>query len=223
MIITIDGPAASGKSSTGRLLAEKLGFFYLYSGLLYRAVAYTAINRLGYSLEDLKHYTEAPEGIKQIVPDLQYIYTPTTGDQVYVKNENITAGLKDPYLDQAASLVSTYPSIRKALTDLQRELAQGKDIVVDGRDAGTVVFPQADYQFFLMARVEERARRWVEQQKKRGNQVSLVQAIGELSSRDHRDANRLLAPLTISPNAQIIDNTALSLQEVTERMIGKIK
>lgn len=216
MIITIDGPMASGKSTVGRLVAQELGAYYLYSGLLFRALAYKD-NKFG----DLAQLVNSGR--------LEYCYTGdkqdnNTREQILFDGCEIAAHLlKTKEIDDAASRIATQEDIRFLVHKWQHDIAQKKSVVVDGRDAGSVVFPHADYKFFITASVPERARRWVADQQKQGALFSHEQATIILASRDSRDMNRELAPLTIPRDACVIDNTAITIEDTLQAILKVIR
>lgn len=218
MIITIDGPAASGKSSAARCLAQKLGYYYLYSGLLYRACAYVLIKFGGY--EKSKLPSLKPELVSTFfnVMRIRYTYTPHHGEKIFFDEVDITPHLKTPLIDDASSMLSENAAIRHAIGIVQHAISTSSNIVADGRDMGTVVFPHAEIKFFLTASAEERARRWHADQTTRGHQVTLAEAAQLLAARDQRDTIRAHAPLAVAADAIMIDNTDLSLQETCDRM-----
>jgi CMP/dCMP kinase len=197
MIITIDGPAASGKSSASRCLARKLQYYYLYSGLLYRACAYV-----------LAEYAE---------------YTKNKLEKVLFDGIDITPHLKSVRIDDYASLISVDGRIRNAVGVIQKKVSMDYSIVADGRDMGTVVFPRAEIKFFLTASVEVRAHRWQENQQQRGNRVTIQEAIEILTERDQRDTIRDSSPLAVAPDAIMIDNSDLSAAETCNRMEQHIR
>lgn len=222
MIITIDGPVASGKSTIGKLLAQKMGAYYLYTGLLYRALAYLLMHHDGYTLTTIGN----PDLMKvqRLLEPHRFIYQydAQTGERIFFDGHDITALMKDALIDQAASIMSAHPLVRKALNVLQRAIADKRRIVIDGRDAGSVVFAHASYKFFLTADEKERARRWQAQQTNKGLTVSLDQALHEIHSRDQRDAQRTHAPLIIPHGAQVIDTTGMSVHDVVQKMMVSI-
>lgn len=213
MIITIDGPTASGKSSIARLLARDLSSYYLYSGLLYRALGYLLVREFGYSPEKLLN--PDLEQVHKLLhdPSFVYGYDAKDGAQIFFGNHDITMFLKTPEVDKYASMVSANPAVRTEILDLQRRIAQTFDIIADGRDCGTTVFPHAQYKFFLTAQPEVRAKRWQADQKKRGVAVSLEEALAALQDRDSRDTQRECSPLVVAPDAVVVDNSELNLEQ----------
>lgn len=223
MIITIDGPAASGKSTVARMIAEQLDFYYLNTGLLYRAVTYILIKKHSYTQETLK--AVQAEDIAQCV-DMNrffYSYTPQEGSTVLYDTVDITRFLKDPLIDQNVSLISPQPLVREALSHLQRAIAKDHDVIVEGRDVGSVVFPHADYKFFLTASLEVRAQRWRRYQEKKGNIYSLQEAQERVEERDHQDQTRAHSPLVVPANAIIVDSSDITLQESVQEILKHIK
>ena len=207
MIITIDGPTASGKSATAQRLAQRLGFFYLNSGFLYRALAYLLMRDKHYTLEAL--YAPSEDDTRIVLDPTKLIYTCDAQGNPHIAFDgaDITAYLKgSPTIDQAS-----------------RDIALKHDIVIDGRDTGTVVFPQADFKFYLTAPLEIRADRWMKEQAARGNKISFEQACKELAMRDERDMTRAIAPLVIPQDAHIIDNGLYSIDETVNLFYSTIK
>ncbi|MBU1008341.1 (d)CMP kinase [Candidatus Dependentiae bacterium] len=232
MIITIDGPVASGKSSVARALARELKSYYLYTGLLYRAVAHVLLDRLKKEktrrpfLPEFQEYVEelGPDQL-EFVSDLCYDYgKDDDGDRPYLfyLGEEITHDLYSSELDQPASIVSANKHVRDALLDLQRDVAKRYDIVADGRDCGTVIFPQAEHKFYLTASPEVRAQRLMLDEKRGPLQKDIEKVEAELEQRDKRDRERSVAPLTIPEDATIIDNSELTLQETVNRFLRAI-
>ena len=217
MIITIDGPTASGKSTIGRLIAQHFGYYYIYSGLLYRALAYDLKNRYGYTSETINK--PDPVQIAESIARMQYTYSSSQNEQILFDTIDITPFLKDHDIDQLASLVSMNQSVREAINEWQHMIADDHDLVVDGRDAGTIVFPDADYKFYLTARPQIRAERWRSQQKKRGNVIDFDQALDFIMIRDERDSNREHAPMQVAKNGIVIDNSDLDVKETIQKII----
>ena len=207
MIITIDGPVASGKSTVARLLAKKLNYQYLNTGLMFRAVAY---------LLYIKNQTLN-------LSELTYTYTPDTGAQMLYQDHNITPLLKTPEMDQLASQVATQPEVRTALLEYQQQLAQEHDVVAEGRDTGTVVFPNAEYMFFITASLAIRAERWQGFQHQKGNEYSLAESKEIIKERDSRDEQRDVAPLVIPESAHEIDTSDMTIEQAVDACLKIIQ
>jgi len=200
-VVAIDGPAGAGKSTVARRLAEKLGFTYVNTGMLYRAVAYAAGNA-GLDLERI------PE---DFVASLNLVQE---GDRLFLDGEALGAQLRTPECAQGASIVSKQPAVRSALLELQRDAARKGWIVMEGRDIGTVVFPDAEGKFFVTASVEERARRRLAQPGEVAGGATLEKVMAEIRERDLRDSTREIAPLKPAPDAKVIDTTGMTIDEV---------
>ena len=220
MIITIDGPTASGKSTIARTLAEELHFYYVSSGILFRAVAY-ALLQDGHTYSEFATLTT--KDIKNYLHELSYHYSADEKEQVLLANKNITLHLKTPEIDRGASIVALNRNVRKLLLMLQQKIAHEHNVVVEGRDSGSVVFAHADIKFFVTASEHERARRWQADQKKKGNAFTLKKSVQEIKERDMRDATREIAPLIIPKDAICIDTTDMALQDVIVLMLAIIK
>ena len=216
MIITIDGPVASGKSTIARALAHDLGFFYINSGLLFRAIAYIVMRDEPLRVEQLGMLTQKQlDGVDSA--QLQYIID-AGHEQIFYRGENVTSELKSDRVAQAASIVATNVAVRELVLNYERALAVRTNIVADGRDMGTIAFPNAEFKIYLTAASEIRARRWQLDQDKRGNKLTIEQALDEVASRDNRDKNRAIAPLCIPVDAQVIDSSVLSVKEVLDEI-----
>lgn len=212
VIVAIDGPAGAGKSTLAKRIAEKLGFVYINSGAMYRAIALWAL-RLQVSLSDM-HRLEQLANAAQI--------TLEAGDgRVFLNGEDVTAEIRGAEISDAASQVSLVPGVRRALLVLQRHMAEQTSVVMEGRDIGSVVFPQAQVKIFLDAEPAERARRRTLELEENGQNTDFAAVAGELQIRDERDRQRLEAPLVQSPDAELVDTTGLSLEQV-EREILRI-
>ncbi len=223
MIITIDGPTASGKSTTATLLAQKLGMNHLNSGLLYRALAYLLLNKKQYGLTDL--YEPLARDVSFFLDPERFLVSFGKDNKMSIlyAQEDITPFLKDEIIDSAASMVSTNAVVRQKITDLQRVLAQEKDIVLDGRDAGSNVFPHADVKFYVTASEPIRAVRWQQAMAKKGINFSLLEAIENIKERDSRDQNRKIAPLQIPDDAIVIDNSDDSIEQTLLEILECLK
>lgn len=212
MIITIDGPVASGKSSVAQALAHTMGIYYINTGLLYRAVAYLYYEK-NISLAD----------IKRAFQEQQVYYRYAQKAQVFVRQEDITPVLKTPQVDDYASRLSVMPEVRELVTSMQHTIAQQHDMVIEGRDCGTTVFPHAEYKFFITASLEVRAERWrKDQEKQQQHAITHAEAVRMVSMRDERDKNRTIAPLRKAADAIEIDSSDLALHEVVDKILSII-
>jgi cytidylate kinase len=215
-IITIDGPAGSGKSTVSRLLATRLKVLYLDTGAMYRAVALQA-KRKGVDLKD-------KEKISRLCRDLDLQFKTLDGaTRLFVGAEDISAAIRSPEMDMFSSAISAIKEVREAMTLLQRKMAKQGGVVAEGRDMGTVVFPDADYKFFVNADPEVRAGRRYRERLERGEAVSRGEVEKELRKRDAQDMTRALAPLVPAKDAIIIDTTNLTVEEVVEKMVKTIE
>jgi cytidylate kinase len=214
-IITIDGPAGAGKSTISLLLAKKLGFLYLDTGAMYRAVALSAL-RKGIDLSDAA-------ALREMCRDIDINFR-STGDnyRVYIGAEDISDEIRRSEIDMLSSKISAIKEVRDAMTGLQRRVGMKGGIVAEGRDMGTVVFPDADHKFFLMASPDIRAERRYKERVDRGECISMEQVEMELKKRDVQDTTRIIAPLRPAVDAIIIDTTTLDINEVVEEIFGRI-
>jgi cytidylate kinase len=211
VVVTIDGPAGAGKSTVAKQLARTLGYRLLDTGAIYRSVALVAVRR-GVAWSDA-------EPVAALARDLDIRFE-FVGDvnHVFLAGEDVSAEIRSPEISQGASQVSAHPPVRTALLDLQRRLGAGGGVVVEGRDTGTVVFPQAQAKFFLVATPEERARRRVAELAERGTVVDYAKTLAEMSERDTRDAGRDVAPMKPAPDAVLIDSSAMTIDAVVDAM-----
>ena len=211
-IITIDGPAGSGKSTVSRLLARRLKVLYLDTGAMYRAAALQA-KRESVDLQDR-------EKISKLCRDLDLHFKTLDGTtRLFVGAEDISAAIRSPEMDMLSSVISAIKEVREAMTLLQRKMAEKGGVVAEGRDMGTVVFPDADYKFFVNADPGVRAGRRYRERLERGESVSRGEVEKELRKRDDQDMTRALAPLVPAKDAIHIDTTHLSVEEVVEKMV----
>ena len=215
MIIAIDGPAGSGKSTIAKLVAKRLNYRYIDTGAMYRAVAWTA-QKKGLSLTDETAMAELARSLKiEFVPGAD-------GQSVLVDGENATAHLKNETVGKGAATVAAQKSVREVLVARQRQIGETGNVVMDGRDIGTVVFPQANKKFFFVANAEERGRRRYEELKSKNPDLDLKIIIEEIRQRDHEDCNRKISPLVRAEDALEVDTTRLSIEEVTDHVLKNI-
>jgi len=223
MVITIDGPTASGKSTIARKLAKKLEFYYLNTGYLYRAIAYLLIQNCSYKDEDLRNPDPA-DLQKYVDPNrLVYDYDLHSNEQIIFDGQNITPFLKNKFIDKGASIISTNKMVRELLLNVQRVAAQKFDLVAEGRDTGSVVFPNADIKIYLTASVNTRAERWRADQLEKGNTFSFDEAVNIVKDRDKRDKEREISPLIIPDNAIVIDDTNLDIDQTLDEILKLVK
>lgn len=215
LIITIDGPAGVGKSTVSKILAKKLSFVYLDTGALYRAVAYRVLEK-GILLDDERAISDLCSRLKINLKNVD-------GNlNVFVENENVTDKIRTEEVGLLASRVSAIPVVRKMLLSIQREAGKEGGIVAEGRDMGTVVFPNADCKFFLDADIEERARRRYKELLMRGKIADYKETERDLNVRDRQDREREIAPLMASQEAITIDSTNMNVTEVVENIMSFI-
>ncbi|MBW1680183.1 MAG: (d)CMP kinase [Deltaproteobacteria bacterium] len=214
-IVTIDGPAGSGKSTVARLAAKRLGFVYLDTGAMYRAVAFAA-RKAGIAETDAR-------ALGDLCRVLDLRFEASGGrDRLFLGAEEITDLIRTPEMDMHASRVSAVGAVREAMTALQRKMAACANVVAEGRDMGTVVFPDAAYKFFLTASPKIRAERRYRERLARGEEVSFDEVAEDLALRDRQDQSRALAPLRPAPDAVRIDTGGLTPEQVVERILARV-
>lgn len=216
IIVAIDGPSGAGKSTVAKLLARKLGYMYIDTGAMYRAVALQA-KKDNVDINDSAALNSLCERIKiEFVPD-------NGGLRTILNGEDVSEEIRTPEMSMAASDISARKEVREALLVLQRRMGESGGVVLEGRDVGTVIFPNAEAKFFLDASLEERGRRRYKELAAKGMNVTLEQTIEEVRKRDLNDSSRDIAPLKKADDAVLVDSTGLSVEEVVERMIEEIK
>jgi CMP/dCMP kinase len=211
-IVTIDGPAAAGKSTVARALADRLGWRFLDTGAMYRAVTFAA-TRVG---ADLSSEAE----LSRLVESLSVTLLP---GRVLLGEEDITQSIRGVEITLASKFVADSPSVRRRLTIWQRAFAARHDVVTEGRDQGTLVFPDALRKYYLTASDEERALRRVDEYRSRGESVNFESLLRDQRERDARDAARAIAPMKPAPDAIVLDTTGLSVEAVVGRMVRDIE
>ncbi|NII10437.1 (d)CMP kinase [Oleiagrimonas sp. C23AA] len=216
-VLTIDGPSGSGKGTISRRVADQLGWNLLDSGALYRAVGYAA-SMAGLDLSDAEAVTRCAESTRiTFRPDAEGGET-----RVYVNGHDAGDELRTETCGAAASAIAAIPSVRKALVDKQLSFRKGKGLVADGRDMGTVIFPDAPHKVFLTASAAERAKRRYKQLKAKGLSVTLSSLLREIEARDARDASRSVAPLRPADDAVTIDTTGLDIDAVVAKVLALV-
>jgi cytidylate kinase len=213
LVIAIDGPVGAGKSTVAKLVARKLGYLYVDTGAMYRAVALKAL-RLGMDINDPIVMAMLAEAT-----DIQLQQQGDGSVRVFLDGEDVTEAIRTPEVSEASSIVSAHEGVRKVLAERQKAMAELGGVVMEGRDIQTVIAPDAEVKIFLTASLEERAkRRWLELQQK-GISVSYEEVLQEVKERDERDKTRAIAPLRKAPDAVEIDTTGMTPEEVAEKIV----
>lgn len=219
-IVTIDGPSGAGKSTISKLLAARLHYTYLDTGAMYRVVG-LLVARSGLDLKA----EDAGNKLKQLLDSLDLDLAPGTDGQetrAFMNGEDVSDAIRTPEMAMIASRVSAEPEVRKKLTEMQRAIGSSGAIVAEGRDMGTIVFPDAKYKFFLDATPGERARRRQKQLLEKGQKVDFEAILAQIRKRDSDDSSRALAPLRPATDAIVIDSSQMSIDEVVSFMVAAI-
>lgn len=211
LIVAIDGPAGSGKSTVARKLAQRLGYTHIDTGALYRGVALLALRKKA-DLSD-----EAGVAGASAQARFEFRQLPE-GNTLFIDGENVGKAIRTEEVSAAASKVSAFPAVRDSLLELQRSLGKHGGVVLEGRDIGTVVFPQAEVKVFLTASIEERARRRSAELQAKGEAVDLETVKREMAQRDKQDATRAVAPLKKAPDAIEVDTSTMAIESVLDRL-----
>ena len=220
-IVAIDGPAGAGKSTVARRLAEVLGYVLVDTGAMYRVVALAA-KRAGVAWDD----AEAVGGLARAIVSrraMSFERDPERGVRVGLDGEDVSDAIRAPDMGMGASTVSAHPAVRDALFALQRQAGDGGGVVLEGRDIGTVVFPDAEVKFFLTARPEVRARRRFDELAARGATVTFEETLADVRQRDEQDTTRAVAPLRRADDAVLVDNSDISVEETVARMAERVR
>lgn len=207
MIIAIDGPSGAGKSTVAKLVSKNLNFEYIDTGAMYRALAYKAYKN---NIE----ITE--EKIDKMLENTQIDYM---NNSIFLDSENVESYIRNENISKLASDISKLKIVRKKMVELQRLIAKGKNVIMDGRDIGTSVFPDADYKFFVTASVEERAKRRYEELLQKGIQVIYDHVLLDIKARDENDSTRKISPLKMADDAILIDTTDMDINKVVNEII----
>lgn len=214
--VAIDGPAGAGKSSISRRASEKLGFIYVDTGALYRTVGVSALRK--------KVNMESDEEIVSVLPDTKVEMKFVSGEQkMFLNGEDVSKEIRFPESSMAASRVSAVPAVRAFLFDLQRELAEKNDCIMDGRDIGTVVLPDAQVKIFLTASPEKRAQRRCKELTEKGIEANYDEVLADIIKRDYNDSHREIAPLKPAEDSILIDTSDIGLEESINLVIDTIK
>lgn len=216
IIITVDGPSGAGKGTLCYALAEKLGYALLDSGAIYRVTALAAIK----SAVDLSDEF----ALAELARNLDILFIPQNGEvNILLNGENVSHLIRTQETADAASKIAIFPQVRAALLQLQRDFAKNNNLIADGRDMGTVVFPEAQIKLFLDASAEERAKRRYKQLQSKGISGNFAQILAEIKERDFRDRNREVAPLKPAKDALLLDSTTLTIDEVITQAMAYIQ
>ncbi len=214
--IAIDGPAGAGKSTISKKVASELGYVYIDTGAMYRTVGLKAV-RSGIDTKDAK-------GVESILNGIDIdIRHEGVEQHIYLDGENVSDKIRTPEISMAASNVSAIPAVRVALVDMQRKLAENHDVVMDGRDIGSFVLPDAEIKIFLTASAEARAKRRYKELIDKGESVSFEEVYNDMVQRDKNDSTRAVSPLVVAEGASVIDTSDLNLQESVEAVISHIR
>lgn len=214
--IAIDGPAGAGKSSVAKAVAAKLGFIYVDTGALYRSIG---VNALRHGIK-----TDDADAVIALLPETKVELRYINGTQrVFLNGEDVSEAIRMPEASMAASNVSAIPAVRTFLLDLQRDMAKNNNVIMDGRDIGTVILPDAQYKFFLTASAEVRADRRFKELKEKGIDVDYNALLEEIIQRDYNDSHRETAPLRQADDAILIDSSNMTLEESINAIADRVK
>lgn len=211
MIIAIDGPSGAGKSTVAKLLSKKLDFEYIDTGAMYRAFAYKFFRN---------NIDIGEENVNKVLLETDIDYNKSN---VYLDGENVEDCIRNEQISILASEISKIQAVREKLVNIQRKIANSKNIVIDGRDVTTVVFPNAEFKFYITASAQTRAERRYNELISKGENVSVEEILEDINKRDHNDMTRKNSPLKIADDAIVMDTSDLSIEEVTEELVNIIR
>lgn len=215
--VAIDGPSGAGKSSIAKMVARELGFIYVDTGAMYRSIALFVLNN--------KVSTTDEKAVEKLLPNIKIDikFSEENGQQIFLNGEDVTDKIREPHMSMAASNVSAMGSVREFLFNLQRESTKKYNTIMDGRDIGTVVLPNADIKIYLTATSQERARRRYTDFMENGNEIDYQTVLADIEKRDYNDMNRKIAPLKKAKDAILLDTTTLSMEDTKNKIIEIIK
>lgn len=219
-VVAIDGPAGAGKSTITQRVATSLGYMILDTGAIYRSVALAA-RRASVDWGDAAGLGGLAEAMARRAA-VQFRHT-SGGSEVWLDGEDVSLAIRSQAMSQGASQVSSVPKVRVALLQMQRSVGENGGVVVEGRDIGSVVFPDAEAKFYLTASAQVRARRRTDELLARGEPADYEQVLREVVERDERDQNRAIAPLRQAPDAVVVDSSSMSIDEVVTTMVGAVR
>lgn len=211
-VITIDGPSGSGKGTISKLLARQLGYSYLDTGALYRAVAW--------KVREERTGPDDEDALKRILEDIRINFE---GDRIFVDGVDVSSAIRTAEIGELSSRVSAKPVVRAGLFSIQREMGLKGNVVIEGRDTGTAIFPEAENKFYLDAGIEERARRRYQDLKGKDPELTLKKTIDDIKKRDSRDSSRESSPLMKTDDMIYIDSTHLSIEEVVAKILEHLR
>ena len=220
-VVAIDGPAGAGKSTVTRKVAERLGYIIVDTGALYRVVALAA-ERAGVDFDDADKASALAEALVA-ENAVQLRRTDSGAMQVLLRGQDVSTAIRAQHIGQGASKVSAHPGVRAALLELQRGQGREGGVVLEGRDIGTVVFPDAEAKFYLTASADVRAQRRRDELAARGTPPSLAAVLSEVNERDRRDSTRPIAPLRQAEDAKLVDSSSLSIEQVVELIVASVR
>lgn len=214
IIVTIDGPAGSGKSTSAKLIAKKLGFTYLDTGAMYRAITFLAL---------ANNCIENEDQIIKLAKDAVINFQAHDGKtEVFINNKDVTDAIRTFEVNSKVSEISRIPEVRTALVKIQQQFGENNNIVAEGRDTGTVVFPHADVKIFLIASIEERAKRRLKEFHEKGEKISIEEIAGNITKRDKIDSTREVSPLLKADDAFEIDTSNVTIDEQVNQILEKV-